>query len=203
MVNGGQTRNRASRSSTLMIEIERPGNEATLQFPAVIRNLATGVVTLEVKNPWSIMNWDTLKGQKAHLRLLSAETEEITEIGGTISWARYTVQDQGHGRLGLALKLANANSAEQKLLYDYMPQTTDDIKGLWEKWEEAQQTVEPESMAAKLTFFAALALLLVGLALQLAGGQSLKIFGWVLWFCGTLVVAGQTLRLWKSRRASR
>jgi hypothetical protein len=205
MPDGGfpETGGRAPASSALILQIDRPGNESALQFPAVIRNLAAGVVTLEVKNPWTVMKWDSLKGQGGCLRLLSPETNELTEIPGIVRWARYTILDQNHGRLGLTLKLTDPNPSVQKLLLSYITQTPGDIKGLWNRWEQTRQTQEPESFATKITFFAALALLLIGLTLQLASAQSLKIFGWVLWFCGTLVVAVQTLRLWKSRRASR
>ncbi len=48
---GPLVRGRPSEASRLMLQIERPDNEAPLQFPAVIRNLAAGEVTLEVKKP--------------------------------------------------------------------------------------------------------------------------------------------------------
>ena len=86
-------KSRASKSA-MILQIDRPGDEAPLQFPAVIRNLAAGVATLEVNNPWTILNWETLKGQGARLRLL-AETGEVTDIRGTVNWARYSVQGPG------------------------------------------------------------------------------------------------------------
>jgi hypothetical protein len=91
----------------------------------------------------------------------------------------------------------------QKLLLDHIPKTPKDIKGFWNQWEQIRQTPPPATISSKIVFSVALVLLLGGLVLQLAGGGGPKIFSWFLWLCGTLVVAGQTLRLLRSRKASR
>ncbi len=192
----------AAESSAMILQIDRPGAEGGLKFPAMIRNLAGGVVTLEINNPWTIMNWETLKGLKGCLRLQSSGTGEPTEIRGTVTRARYTVQDQDSGQLDLDLKLTGPDQSVQELLFEHITQTSDDIKGLWNRWEQTRQTPDPASLSQK-TGFTALALLLGGVALQVVGPHTFKLFGWVLWLFGTLMVAGQTLRFWKSRKASR
>lgn len=192
----------ASGEAAMILQVERPGDEPPLQFPAVVRNLAAGVVTLEVNNPWTILNWETLKGQDACLRLLSADGE-VSELKGTVTWTRYSVQDQDRGNLSLALKLAEPTLTAQKSISDQIPHTSKDIRGLWDRWEEVQQsTPEPAPFSTKLGL-AALGLLATGVGLQLPGPKALKLLGWGFWFFGTLIIAGQTLRFWRSRKAPR
>jgi hypothetical protein len=186
----------------MILQIDRPGEEAPLQFPAVIRNLASGVATLEVNNPWTIMNWETLKGQVAGLRLL-AQTGEVTNLRGVINWARYSVQDQDSGSLSLSLQMTDPDPASQRLLSEFIPHTTKDIKGFWDRWDETQAIRAPKSSPLSTkTGLAVLALLFAGLALQFPGAMEFKIFGLLLWCGGTLMVALQALRLWKNRKAS-
>ncbi|MCX5893177.1 MAG: hypothetical protein NTW80_09440 [Deltaproteobacteria bacterium] len=188
--------------SAMLLQIERPGEESPWQFPAVIRNLVAGVATLEVNNPWTILNWDTLKGQGGCLRLLT-ETGEITDLRGTINWARYSVQGQDSGILSLSLALTAPNPAAQRLLADFIPHTAKDIKGFWDRYDQAQGSLIPKTPPVPTKIgLAALALLLAGLALQLTGVTAFKLLGWLLWCGGTVVVALPVLRFWKSRRAS-
>lgn len=194
---------RTTESPAMVLQIDRPGGEAPLQFPAVIRNLLAGVVTLEVKNPWTILKWDTLKGQVSCLRLLSGNGD-ITDLRGTITWAKYTVQGPNNGNLSLSLKLNDPDPLTQKLLSASISHTSEDIKGLWEKWDQAQNKTGSSRLSvqpAKIGL-TALVLLLAGLALQLSEAQGFKLLGWVLWFFGTVVVALQALQFWKSRKAS-
>jgi len=189
-------------ASAMILQIDRPGEETPLQFPAVIRNLAAGIATLEVNNPWTILNWDTLKGQGGCLRLL-AEDGNVTDLKGKVTWTKYTIQGYNNGNLSLTLALTNPDPAAQKLLCDFIPHTSQDIKEFWERWDQTQagktskRSIVPSGMA-----ISALALLLTGLALQMTGTEALKLFGWVLWLGGTMLVGLQALRFWKSRKAS-
>lgn len=200
---GGQPENwrRTPESAVMILQIDRRGDEQSLQFSAVIRNLGAGLATLEIANPWTIMNWETLKGRKGCLRLLSPETGESTEIRGTVRWARYTVQDQDSGVLNLGLKLADPDQLAQKLLFEHITHTSDDIKGLWKRWDQTRQSSPSGPFSIKMGFVAT-ALLLGALGMQFAGPKGFKLFGWVLWFLGTLVVGNQALRFWKDRKAS-
>jgi hypothetical protein len=184
----------------LILQIQHPDDERPLQFPVVIRNLAAGVVTLELKNPWFNLNWKTLKGLGVCLRLLSAGTDEVTDIRGTVTWAKPALQ--GSSNLSLGLELATPTPATHKLLSGHIPHTSDDIKGLWDRWDEARQSSSAAAISTKIGY-AAVALLAVGLVLQLAEPRTYKLFGWGLWFIGTLAVAGQTLQYWKNRKATR
>ena len=203
MPDDGQPENwsRTPESAVMVLQIDRRGDEQSLQFSAMIRNLGAGLATLEVTNPWTVMDWETLKGRKGCLRLLSPETGESTEIPGTVTWARYTVQDQENGHLNLGLELADPDQLAQKLLFEHITHSSADIKGLWYRWDRARQSPQSGPLSIKMGF-AATALLLGALAMQFAGPKGFKLFGWVLWFCGTLVVANQALRFWKDRKAS-
>ncbi len=188
-------------SSAVILQIDPPGGGSPLKFPAVVRNLAIGVVTLEVNNPWIILNWNTLKGQGGCLRVPSG-SEEFADLRGTVTWARYYVQGQDSGHLRLGMVLGAPDQTARRLLVRHISHTAEDIKGLWERWDLARPTPGPEAFSAKIGF-AALALLFAGVSLQMAEPKGYKLVGWVLWFFGTLVVGGQTLRFWRSRNASR
>jgi hypothetical protein len=190
-------------SSTLILQIDRPGGGPALQFPAMVRNIAGGVITLEVNNPWTVVNWETLKDQGGCLRLSSSETGESIEVGGAITWVKYTVKDQENSLLNLRLKLTKPDPATLKLISGYIPRISGDIKEFWDRWEQVQQISKPEKSSNTTGFVLAAILLVGGLACQLMEPKGYQVFGWVLWLFGTLVVAGQTLRFWKSRKASR
>ncbi len=203
MTDGEQptTRRKSPESAVMILQIDRGGDEAPLQFAAVIRNLGAGLATLEVTNPWTITDWEALEGRKGSLRLLSDETGKAIEIRGTISWARYIVQDQENGQLNLGLKLADPDRLAQQLLFEQITHSSDDIKGLWDRWEQTRQAAPAGPFSAKLGS-AATALLIGALAMQFLDPHGLKMFGWVLWLGGTLLVANQVLRFWKHSKAS-
>lgn len=196
-----ETCSKSPESSVMVLHIDRRGEELPLQFAAVIRNLGAGLATLEVTNPWTVMNWETLKGRKGCLRLQSSETGKSADIRGTVTWARYTTQEEGGSLLSLGLALADPNRLARKLLFEHITHTTEDIKGLWNRWEEVRQSSHTRTLSTKIGV-GATALLFGALAIQLVAPQGFKIFGWVLWFFGTLLVANQTLRFWKNRHAS-
>jgi hypothetical protein len=194
-----ETPRSAPESSGLIFKIQRPGDDRPLQFPAKILNLSGGIVTLEVKNPWINLQWDTLKGQKGCLLLLSAGTKEVTDIRGTVAWVRLTAPDVDN--LSLGLQLVSPSLAAHKQLVGHIPHTSDDIKGLWDRWEEARQSSTASRAVSTKIGYTAVVLLIAGLALQLAEPQGYKLVGWGLWFLGTLAVAGQTLHYWRRRKA--
>jgi hypothetical protein len=183
--------------SALVLQIDCPLDGSPLRFPAMVRNLMGGVVTLEVSNPWTSLNWAALKGRGGRLCLRS-EDGENTELQGTVTWTGYTGLDQDQLHLGLKL---DDPASGQKLVSDHIPHVTADIKSLWDRWDQARQT--PERTVSTRTGFAAMSLLLAGVALQLVWPQPYKLFGWLLWLLGTLLVGEQTVHFWRGRKASR
>ncbi len=188
-------------SSVMILHLDPRGDDRPVQFAAVIRNLGGKNATLEVANPWTIMDWETLKGRKGFLRLQSDDTGKATDIRGTVTWARYAVQDQTSGKLSLGLELAQPDQLAHKLLYDNITHSSNDIKGLWNKWDQVRHASQPKTFSTKLGL-AATILLVGALGMQLTSTQGFKLFGWVLWLLGTLLVANQTLRFWKDRNVS-
>jgi hypothetical protein len=197
---GPESRRRVPEASALILQIDRSIEGSPQCFPAIVRNLVDGVVTLEINNLWAFPNWETLKGRGGCLKLHSGNGG-VTDLQGTVTWSGYTALDLDRGQLHLGLKLADPSSA-QKLLSSYLPHITEDIKSLWERWDQAREAPEPAALSAK-TSFAAMSLLTSGLALQLVWPQPYKLFAWVLWLFGTLLVGGQTLHFWKCHKASR
>jgi hypothetical protein len=197
-----ETGNRAPESPALILQIGRPMDGTPLRFPAVVRNLVEGVVTLEVEVFWMILNWENLKGRTGSLHLLS-DTGIVTELQGSVTWATYTVLDQDHGQLHLGLKLADPAAAKM-LLSEHLPYITPDIKSFWDRWDQARQAPEPAAFSFSTRIgLAALTLLISGVAVQLMLPKPYKLLGWLLWVFGTLLVGGQTLHFWRCRRASR
>jgi len=191
----------APKSPALILEIGRPIDGIPLRFPAVVRNLAEGVVTLEVEDPWTILNWETLKGRTGGLHLQS-DTGIVTELQGSVTWATYEVLDQDHGQLHLGLKLADP--AAKMLLSEHLPYITADTISLWDRWDQVRQAPEPAGFSFSTWIgLAGLTLLISGVALQFMWPKPYKLFGWLSWLFGTLMVGWQSLHFWRCRRASR
>lgn len=178
-----------------ILEIDAPGAGAPHHFPVTVQNLAGGVVTLEVKSPWSMADWENLRGRRGHLRLHPGGTEEALEVKGTLTWTKDS--GDGRSRLWVGMELAQTDPITHKLLADQIPHTHKDIKGLWERWDQNLER-PAEAQTHQKVYRAGLGLLLGGLACQLAGTPSYQFFGWILWFCGSLAVAGQIL--WSMRQ---
>jgi len=196
-----ETSNRAPKSPALILQIGSPMDGIPIRFPAVVRNLVEEVVTLEVEDPWTILNWETLKGRAGSLHLQS-DTGIVTELQGSVTWATYKVLNQDHGQLHLGLKLADP--ADKMLLSEHLPYITADIMSLWDRWDQARQAPEPAGFSFSTWIgLAGLTLLVSGVALQFMLPKPYKLFGWLLWLFGTLLVGGQILHFWRCRRASR
>jgi hypothetical protein len=144
---------------------------------------------------------ESLKGQQGCLRLTTPGSHELTDIRGTVTWARYSIQ--GGGYLSLGLKLASPTRSVKKLLTERIYHSADDIKGLWDRWDQNRQVSnQVGAFSAKMGFVAG-ALLLGGLGVQLLAPKEYQLFGWILWLFGTLVVASQAMHFWKNHKASR
>ena len=197
-----ETGNRAPESPALILQIGHPMDGTPLRFPAVVRNLVEGMVTLEVEDPWTLLNWETLKGRTGSLHLLS-DTGIVTELQGSVTWATYTVLDQDHGQFHLGLKLADPAAAKM-LLSEHLPYITADIKSLWDRWDQARQVPELAAFSFSSRIgLAASILLICGVAQQLMWPKPYKLLGCLLWIFGTLLVGGETSYFWRCLRASR
>jgi len=196
------TGNRGAESPALILQIGRPMDGIPLRRPAVVRNLVEGVVTLEVEEPWPVLNWETLKGRTGSLHLLS-DTGIVTELQGSVTWASYTRLDEDHGQFHLGLKLADPAAAKM-LLSEHLPYITADIKSLWDRCDQTRQVPEPAAFSFSTRIgLAAPILLTSGVAWQLMWPKPYKLLGLLLWLFGTLLVGGETAHFWRCLRAPR
>jgi hypothetical protein len=128
--------------TAMILEIDQPVEDSPLQFPAVIRDLLGGVALLEVINPPTIMDWESLKGREGRLRLLT-ETGEVADVRGFVNWARYSVHGLDLDILNLGLALTDPDTSIQKLLTECIQHPAKDLASFWDRWDQAQENKSP------------------------------------------------------------
>jgi hypothetical protein len=129
-------------SKAMILEIDQPVEDSPLQFPAVIRNLLGGLAILEVTNPPTIMDWESLKGREGCLHL-HTETGEVADVHGFVNWASYSVHGLDLGILNLGLALTDPDPSLQKLLTECIQHPDKDLKSFWDRWDQAQENKSP------------------------------------------------------------
>jgi hypothetical protein len=171
------------------LEILDQKGKATFRVPVVVQNLIAGVVTLEAVYPQAArMGWENFNGRTGNLRLRFRGGEEPVEISGKLTWSRFAGVN---GRqLTLGLELARPTLTARKILGDLIPHPARDIKSLWDRWDQAYTLPRPSRTDQKI-YMLGMILLLSGVACQL-GNNSQQLIGWVLWFFGSLAVAGKS-----------
>jgi hypothetical protein len=199
--NHPKTRGSSRDPSDVILQIGRPG-KATRQFPAVIRNLTAGVASLEVINPLALMEWEDLKGQGGRLRVLANGNGEPIDFPGKVVRVRHFARGRDKGLLSLDLVLEQSTAAAQKLLTEHIPNRPRDIQGLWERWDQAQQTSAQRVALPTRLGFVGVTLLFCGLIMRTGGAGPHQLLAWMFWLMGTLGVLGQILLLWRSIKGS-
>jgi hypothetical protein len=184
-------------SPYIIFEVIDQEGEAALRVPVVVQNLTAGVVTLEAIYPQGSTSWENLKGHTGNLRLRFKGGEEPIDIKGRLIWSK--LAGEGGKQLTLGLELDKPTLTVRKILGDLIPHTSKDLKSLWDRWDQANASPKSDHLGQAL-YLLGMLLLFGGLALQLAGNKSYQLFGWVLWFFGSLAVAGKSLwSLWQRR----
>jgi hypothetical protein len=183
-------------SPYIILEIIGTDEDTILRVPVVVRNLTAGVVTLEAIYPQNAAGWENLNGYKGNLRLRFKGGEEPLEIKGNLTWTKFSGEDER--QLTLGLELAKPTLTAKKVLGDLMPNTAQDLKGLWDRWDHAY-SASNRTGTDRWLYLVGLILLFGGVGLQL-GNTTYQMVGWVLWFFGSLAVAGKSLYcLWQRR----
>ncbi len=180
---------RTPESPVIILEIADREGGTPLRVPVAVQNLTAGVVTLEVIYSQSSLGWENLNGRTGNLRLRFKGGEEPIDMQGKLVWTRFAEVGR---QLTLGLELAKPTLTARKILGDLIPHTAKDIKGLWNRWDQVHAdsaAPAPEHSVYGL----GMALLFGGVFCQLLGSNTLQLFGWVLWFFGSLVVAGKSL----------
>ncbi len=195
--NRSQTRGSCRDHPDVTLQIGRPGKE-TLQFPALIRNLTAGRVSLEVVNPLAIMKWEDLKGQGGRLRVPANGNGDQVDFLGKVVRVNHFSRGRGKGLLSLDLALGHPTPAAQKLLNDHIPHRPRDTHGLWERWDQSRLPAAQRVVAIPARVgFVGLTLLICGLILHSGGAGVHPLLAWSFWVMGTLAVLGQILLLCK------
>ena len=190
------------QSLGIFLEIRGQGGEGPLQLPAIVRGFGADLITLEVHDLWGRVGCSSLVGQGGSLHLPAAGSDGTQNLPGTVTWAR---EAGGHlGQWTLGLKLARPSRTTLRLLEDRLPHPPADIKGLWERWEQARTgRVSAAVLSPRQHCLAGLGLLVGGLTcltMQVNGGKALKWFGVVWSICGCVVIAATALWYWWRKR---
>jgi hypothetical protein len=186
-----------TESPSLRLEIAGRKDSTPLLIPVLLQNLSMGGAILAVNNPWGITDWDRYQGENCVLRMEDLGTREVTDIRGTISWAK--VGGMGQPPLSLGVQLVRPPEKALKRLSNLLTHTSQDIKGLWDRYDQVQK-IPGHSPLVHHCYIAGLVLLVGGLVLQFTGSSAYKFCGWVLWLLGSLGIAGKIIRpIWQKR----
>ena len=187
-------------SPALRLEITDQETQTLRLIPVHIRNLSTGGVTLAVTNPWDIPDWDRYRGAACVLRVEDPGGGEPVNIRAQIVWTSSGGIDQPP--VSLRLQLIKPPGEAISRLSNLLPQTSQDIKGLWERYDQVRES-PGNSDWVHHCYIAGLVLLLGGLVVQFAGSPAYKGWGWVLWLLGSLGIAGKIIRpFWHKQPSS-
>ena len=183
----------------LMLEIVDEDAITPLLMPVTIQGLSKGGVTLAVTAPWIIADWEHYRNRDCLLHLADPGDQPSLTINGKISWSK--LSGDGRSPLSLGLQLVRPPREAFKRLSDQIMHTSQDIKGLWERYDQVQE-IPAHSYLMQPFYIAGLVLLVGGLLLQFTGSPSYKMLGWVLWLFGSLGIGWKVLRTFRQRRVS-
>jgi hypothetical protein len=189
-----------NESSSLMLEVAGQKEPGPLRIPVLIQNLSMGGVTLTVTNPWGIADWDRYRGQNCFLRMEEPGGQEVINIKAQIAWTKFG--GTGQPALSLGLHMVKPPEAALRQLSNLLTHTSQDIKGLWDRYDQVQKIPGPTPLVHHC-YIAGLVLLVGGLVLQFSSSPAYKICGWVLWLLGSLGIAGKIIRpFWQKQVSS-
>jgi hypothetical protein len=185
---------------SLMLEVAGQKEPTSLRIPVLVQNLSMGGVTLIVTHPWGIADWDRYRGKECVLRMEEPGGQEVMNVKGQIAWTKFG--STGQPALSLGLQLAKPPEAALRQLSDLLTHTSQDIKGLWDRYDQIQKNPGPSPLVHHC-YIAGLVLLVGGLLLQFTGSPAYKMCGWALWLLGTLGIAGKIIRpFWQKQVSS-
>jgi hypothetical protein len=187
-------------SPALRLMIDGQAAKTPILIPVVIRNLSTGGVILTVPNPWEIADWDLYRGVHCALRVEDHGGGEAININAKIVWT--SIGGAGQPPLSLGLQLIKPPGEGIRRLSNLLPHTSQDIKGLWERYDQVRESPNHLDSLVQHFYIAGLVFLVGGLALQFAGSPVYKGFGWGLWVFGSLGIAVKIIRPFRLKQPS-
>jgi hypothetical protein len=189
-----------SQPSAPILEIVGQGGETPLLIPVLIKNLSSqGGVTVSVTATARISDWDRYRGRDCLLHVASPGEPHPSTSKAIVSWSK--ASSDGRSSAALGLQLINPPQDTLKRLSDHMMHTPQDIKGLWERYDQVQQMPTPSHLVHHF-YIVGMALLVGGLALQLTGSSSFKTLGWVFWLLGSLGIAQKVVQSFRQKRVT-
>lgn len=119
----------------LTLEVFSPKGR-TCQFPALVRSLsAKGVILASYLAPEDL-DLEATVGREAVIYL---STGEVSQIHGTVLWARPRSPDEPEVVLGL--ELSDSNLKVRRALEEQLLAYPQDLKNLWDHWDAMQEEI--------------------------------------------------------------
>ena len=183
---------------SLILEVAGQKEPAPRLIPVLIQNLSMGGVTLAVAAPWGIADWDDYRGKDCVLRVEEPGGQEVVATKAKISWTK--VGGPGQPPLSLGVQMVRPPEEMLRRLSDLFTHTSRDIRGLWDRYDQVRELPGPLHLLVQRCYITGLVLLVGGLALQITGSPTYKMYGWALWLFGSLGIAGKIIwPLWQKR----
>jgi hypothetical protein len=166
---------------SVLLEIRGEEAQGALRLPVSIQDASNGQITLRLSHPLPEFMKDSLVNLPANLYLAFAGEQEILETPGKVAWLKAS----NSGRFQtLAVELRQLSPKLQHILSTQIVSTPNDIKELWERWDEAR---DGDMGGEPLNYHIGLAFMVGGAVFNLAGPKSLILISYLLMFLGGLV----------------
>jgi hypothetical protein len=183
---------------SLVLEIAGEQEPTPYLIPVLAQNLVMEGITVAVINPWVITDWDSYRGRDCVLRVAGSGGQPPETIQAKISWFKFG--GDINSPLSVGLNMINPSGEALQRLSDHINHPFQDIRGLWEKYDQMQKMPTPNLMDR--FYLAGIGLLIGGVVLQLVGSPGYKSLGWVLWLLGTLGIAIKVFGPFRQKRVS-
>lgn len=178
----------------VLLEIRGEETQGAMRLPVTIYDADHSRVVLRLGHLLPDFIEDSLVNLNASLFLAVPEEPEIVEASGKVAWLKFS--GNGNPQM-LALELSQAHPKFLDLARKLMLHTKADVKELWERWDEAREGGLGDQA---LNYHAALALMLGGIVLNLAGPKSALLLSYILMLLGGLVAGIKPLLPLRWRR---
>lgn len=180
--------------AAVLLEIRGEETQGAMRLPVTIYDADRSRVVLRLGHLLPDFLEDSLVNLNASLFLAVPEEPEIVEASGKVAWLKFS--GNGSPQM-LALELSQVHPKFLDLARKLMLHTKADVKELWERWDEAHKGGLGDQA---LNYHAALALMLGGMVLNLAGPKSVLPVSYILMLLGGLVAGIKPLLPLRWRR---
>jgi hypothetical protein len=142
-------------------------------------------------------DWDHYRGRDCLLHVGGPGEPQPLTSKAIFSWSK--ASSDGQSPVALGLQLISPPREALNRLSDHMIHTPQDLKGLWERYDQVKEMPGPSHLVHHF-YIVGMAMLLGGLALQFTGSSTYKTLGWVFWLFGTLGMAQKVVQSFRQKR---